>query len=73
MVYTDGVTEAANQRREQFGEERVEAIIRECGNGSPEDMKLALAARIEAFTGNEPQADDITFVIAQNTATGESA
>jgi serine phosphatase RsbU (regulator of sigma subunit) len=73
VVYTDGVTEAANTKREQFGEERVEEIIRRCGRGRPEEMRAELAARIEEFTGREPQADDITFVIAQNRATGEGA
>jgi sigma-B regulation protein RsbU (phosphoserine phosphatase) len=72
VVYTDGVTEAVNPRREQFGEERVEDIIRKCGRGDPKDMKLELATQLEAFTGKEPQFDDITFVIVQNTATGES-
>jgi sigma-B regulation protein RsbU (phosphoserine phosphatase) len=70
VVYTDGVTEALDQRREQFGEARVEEAIRSCGSGGPAALKAGLAARLEAFTGREPQADDITFVIAQRTAMG---
>ena len=73
VVYTDGLTEAANAHREQFGEERVEEIIRGCGSGTPEAMKTELAARLETFTGREPQSDDITFVIAQKTAMGGKA
>ncbi|MRR10345.1 protein serine phosphatase, partial [bacterium] len=70
VVYTDGVTEALDQRREQFGEARVEDAIRSCGGGGPAALKAGLAARLEAFAGREPQADDITFVIAQRTAMG---
>jgi sigma-B regulation protein RsbU (phosphoserine phosphatase) len=72
VAYTDGVTEAVNQRREQFGEQRVEDIIRGWGRGGPEQLKRELADRLAAFTGREPQADDITFVIAQKMATGGS-
>ena len=72
VVYTDGVTEAVDRRREQFGEQRVERIIRDCGACPPETLKRQLAARLEEFTGGEPQSDDITFVIARKKATGAS-
>jgi sigma-B regulation protein RsbU (phosphoserine phosphatase) len=65
FLYTDGVTEAMNSAKEQFGEERLEHIIREHGSLKPNDLKDFLKTEIETFTGKEPQSDDITFIILQ--------
>ncbi len=70
VAYTDGVTEAVGPGQEQFGERRVEEIIRGSGSEGAAAIKRELAARLEAFTGGQPQADDITFVIAQRIADG---
>ncbi len=65
FLYTDGVTEAMNSAKEQFGEERLENIIKEHGSLKPNDLKNFLKTEIETFTGKEPQSDDITFIILQ--------
>jgi sigma-B regulation protein RsbU (phosphoserine phosphatase) len=65
VFYTDGVTEAMDREHRQFGEERLERLIREQGASTPDQFKNALKGEIETFTGNEPQSDDITFVIVQ--------
>jgi sigma-B regulation protein RsbU (phosphoserine phosphatase) len=65
ILYTDGVTEAMDREHRQFGEERLEKLIREHGASTPDKFKNVLKGDIEAFTGNEPQSDDITYVIVQ--------
>lgn len=63
LLYTDGVTEAMNSMKEQFGEERLERLVKENGSLTPDKFKNILRTGIETFTGKEPQSDDITFVI----------
>jgi len=65
FFYTDGVTEAMDRERRQFGEERLEKLIVQHGVHAPDKFKNVLKGEIENFTGNEPQSDDITFVIVQ--------
>ncbi|MDD4857158.1 MAG: anti-sigma factor antagonist, partial [Candidatus Krumholzibacteria bacterium] len=62
VIYTDGVTEAMNERREQYGEERLIQIIKRSGKLSPQDFMDRLSDDIKAFTGDQPQNDDITVV-----------
>jgi len=62
VIYTDGVTEAMNEAREQYGEERLIKIIKECGRKSPQEFIDRLSEDIKAFTGDMPQNDDITVV-----------
>ncbi|MBD3180135.1 MAG: anti-sigma factor antagonist [Candidatus Latescibacteria bacterium] len=62
IIYTDGVTEAMNESREQYGEERLLSLIRENGTKPPQEFIDALNEDISRFTGNEPQNDDITVV-----------
>jgi len=62
VIYTDGVTEAMNERREQYGEERLIKVIKECGRKSPQEFIDRLSEDIKSFTGDMPQNDDITVV-----------
>jgi len=62
IIYTDGVTEAMNESREQYGEERLIKIIKECGGIQPKEFIERLREDIDGFTGNNPQNDDITVV-----------
>ena len=62
IIYTDGVTEAMNEKREQYGEERLLHLIRENADKSPQEFIDSLNEDISRFTGDEPQNDDITVV-----------
>lgn len=63
IIYTDGITEAMNRKKEQFGEERFSNLIREYGHYSPQAFVKRLDAELANFTGNAPQNDDITLVV----------
>ena len=62
-ILTDGFFEAANDKDEMFGTERVKDIFRQYRDLPPDEMidKVRLAAG--EFTGDCPQADDLTAVI----------
>ena len=62
VIYTDGVTEAMNENREQYGEERLIQLIKASGKLSPQEFIDRLSADIKEFTGDQPQNDDITVV-----------
>lgn len=62
VIYTDGVTEAMNENREQYGEERLIRLIKKCGGLSTQGFIDRLNEDIKNFTGEEPQNDDITVV-----------
>jgi anti-anti-sigma factor len=62
VIYTDGVTEAMNDSREQYGEDRLLALIKTCGKKSPDEFIDLLNEDIREFTGGYPQNDDITVV-----------
>ncbi|MCK4537438.1 MAG: anti-sigma factor antagonist [Candidatus Krumholzibacteria bacterium] len=62
LIYTDGVTEAMNGDREQYGEDRLIKLIKENGKYSPDKFMDLLNEDIKEFTGDFPQNDDITVV-----------
>lgn len=62
LIYTDGVTEAMNARREQYGEERLLSMIKQYGHLHPKAFIEKLDLDIKKFTGGNPQNDDITIV-----------
>jgi serine phosphatase RsbU (regulator of sigma subunit)/anti-sigma regulatory factor (Ser/Thr protein kinase)/transposase len=63
VVYTDGITEAMNNRAEQYGNDRLINFIRENAQLTPDEFATALNNDIEAFTKNALQNDDITLVV----------
>lgn len=65
VLYTDGFTEAPNDQREEFGEDRLEAVVlRAWHEGLPPDRLMAeVDAAVEAWTGGAPRQDDLTMVV----------
>ena len=63
IIYTDGVTEAMNSRRELFGEERLLEAVRRYGDLSAEDFVTKLREEIVSFTEGQIQYDDISLVV----------
>ncbi len=63
ILYTDGVTEAMNQREEMFGEERLNNIVGAGVDLSAQDLMQKILDQISSFCGNQPQSDDITLMV----------
>ena len=63
VLYTDGVTEARNERGEQFGEERLHRAVEERGHLSAQELLDDIYRRVREFSGGLAQRDDITMVV----------
>ncbi len=63
VAYTDGVVEAWNPRKEQFGEERLSDIVRSSLSLNAVEICKHIAERLQAFVAESPQWDDITLVV----------
>jgi serine phosphatase RsbU (regulator of sigma subunit)/anti-sigma regulatory factor (Ser/Thr protein kinase)/transposase len=72
VIYTDGITEAMNKAKKQFGEERLIDTIRECSALTPEEFVSELSRRIAAFTDGAEQNDDITVVAIKEKLSAQS-
>jgi len=66
VFYTDGVPEAMNAKREMFGFERLEALVK-TGSPSLSSRQLAttIVENVAAFTGPIVQNDDMTVVVVR--------
>ncbi|HXL15249.1 MAG TPA: SpoIIE family protein phosphatase, partial [Methylomirabilota bacterium] len=62
VVYTDGITEAMNPARDQFGEGRLLAAIKKYGHLTAQEFSQELDREIHEFTAGALQNDDITLV-----------
>ena len=63
ILYTDGVTEAINEKNEEFGMERFKAIIEETHLLSAEQITKRIYREVREFCGNEPNFDDFTLLV----------
>jgi len=68
VAYTDGLTECADTNGEEFGEDRLIQLVRENRDMPVEKMKEKILEYVLAWKSTEEQADDITMIIARQTA-----
>jgi phosphoserine phosphatase RsbU/P len=62
VLYSDGVTEAANERDEFFGDDGLEAALHGLVGVTETAAVTTLVAGVRAFANGWPQSDDITLV-----------
>ena len=62
FLYTDGLTEAKNTARKQFGIERVKDLMEGFVNESPQEMLEKIVAAVERFVKQAEQSDDLTML-----------
>jgi sigma-B regulation protein RsbU (phosphoserine phosphatase) len=62
FLYTDGVTEADNRRRELFGKDRLKTVLDKSQAHSVVDRLGEVMQAVRTFAGDAPQADDITML-----------
>ena len=65
VLYTDGITEAINDREEMFDVPRFIEIIRKNGDSSAQEIVDEIIRSVFAFTGSQPQFDDITLMVVK--------
>jgi sigma-B regulation protein RsbU (phosphoserine phosphatase) len=62
LVYTDGLTEAENEERKLFGEDRLTSIMQKIGKSSPREIIESLNGYVKRFTDGTEQSDDLTIL-----------
>ena len=68
VLYTDGVTEAANADGEEFGESRLLATLGSNFHLPVGPLLQAIVEAVQQFSSGSEQQDDITLVIARSLA-----
>ncbi len=63
VISSDGISEAMNSNLEQFGEERLQTIIRQHRHASPADIIDKIVSAVRTHAGNQPQSDDMTLIV----------
>ena len=62
ILYTDGVTEAMNGNREEFGVEGMRQVFAAAPPADAQGANHAVFDAVAAFAGETPQSDDVTCV-----------
>lgn len=67
VLYSDGITEAADAKDEEFGMERLIALLEAGRDLPPSALKDRIFAAVESFTRGVAQYDDQTVLVARPT------
>src|SRR4029077_20115135 len=65
VIYTDGVTEARNEDREEFGERRLLSLLKITGDERSALTLSSVMKNLDEFVGTAPQHDDITCMVVR--------
>ncbi|MEM7114759.1 MAG: SpoIIE family protein phosphatase [Chloroflexota bacterium] len=63
LCYTDGVTEAMNTDRDEYGLQRLQLAAAHAQHQSVDQIIETITADIQDYVGATPQSDDITLVV----------
>ncbi len=63
VLYSDGLTEAANSQGEEYGEEGLLRALRSLDHGSASNICHSILSEMKAFAGAQPLSDDLTLLI----------
>jgi sigma-B regulation protein RsbU (phosphoserine phosphatase) len=62
-AYTDGISEAMNEREEEWGEDQLLAVLKQCSSLSAADTIARIMDAADSFTAGAKQYDDMTMVV----------
>jgi sigma-B regulation protein RsbU (phosphoserine phosphatase) len=65
VLYTDGFTEAMNERHEEYGEERLIKLIEKNRQLPARDLISLIIKEVKKFVDNYPQHDDMTILVVK--------
>jgi sigma-B regulation protein RsbU (phosphoserine phosphatase) len=68
VLYSDGITEAANTKFEFYEEQRLMAIIKKLKDKTPKEIALGILEDVIKFSKNGSYTDDKTIVVIKRTS-----
>lgn len=68
LVCSDGILESFDEADQEFGNQRLEAELRNAQSGSAEAVLFSVLGAVQDFAAPRPLTDDMTLVIVRNTA-----
>ncbi len=63
ILYTDGVTEAMNSKKEEYGFHRLEELLYTISDKTPEDILNSIISSVNNFSEGIEQRDDMTIMV----------
>ncbi len=63
LAFTDGVSEAHDPNEEEFGEERLQDLLRKHAHLSVDEMSGRITTDLQTWMAEAPQHDDLTFIL----------
>src|SRR5262249_34073050 len=63
LAFTDGVPEAHNPEHTEFGEERLQLLLRQTAHLSADAISARISADMQNWMGDAEQYDDLTFIV----------
>jgi phosphoserine phosphatase RsbU/P len=69
LFYTDGITEAMNERQQQLGEDAIVDVLKAKRQLSAKKIQQAILTTVEKFRGTAEQHDDVTMVVIKSVTT----
>lgn len=73
VCYTDGVVEATSGAGEEYGEERLHALLRGAGGVGAAAMLERVMTAVEVHAGEAPRSDDVTCLVLSAIAPARGA
>jgi serine phosphatase RsbU (regulator of sigma subunit) len=73
LLYTDGITEAANPKGDEFGLDRLQAVVRRHAREPLIALAVAIETAVEVFADGTPFGDDRTLVMLRREPTAADA
>ena len=65
LLFSDGVTDAQNADDDEFGEARLDALLRQAGGQPAGAIVERVFAAVESFVAGHPQFDDMTMLVVR--------
>ena len=63
LVFTDGVPEAQNPENEEFGEGRLQTLLRQTAHLTADEISARLSNQMKDWIRDAEQYDDLTFIV----------
>jgi PAS domain S-box-containing protein len=63
LIYTDGISEAMNERMEEFGEGRLSEIVQQDDQSPVAELVDKILATVNLHVGDAPGSDDMTLIL----------